>query len=457
MMSAPRAPAHRGLWFRPPEESQGIVARSHNAQFDYRAARSLAFGVVKNPAHRASPPGATFAAVVLTSMNLLNYADRYVPSAVKSLYQRDLHLTDAQTSLPLTAFVIVYIIASPIFGALSDRFARKKLIAIGVGAWSIATAAAAAATGFVSFFIARALVGIGEAAYATLSPPLLSDFYPPRKRNRVLTFFYVAIPVGAALGFSAGAAIGKSFGWRPAFLIAGVPGLLVAAVALKIKEPPRGYFDREKRESKIGWPKALVAFAKNGNFVAAVAGYAAVMFAAGAIADWFPTFLQRERGFELGEAGTIVGIITVTCGIVGTAAGSFVADKMVDKVSNPYLAFAGFTMIPATLCDSLSLLVPVKVDAVTFLAIGQLFAWSYNGPINALLVNSVASPLRARAVSLAVLVTHLFGDAVSPSIVGLISDRHRLGFAMWAAPIAMAIGTIIWLVSWRLLSETDHD
>jgi MFS family permease len=429
--------------------------------------KSLAHDAARDSAQEAAattsgpktpPPGATYAVAILTAMNLLNYADRYVPSAIKELYKRDLHLSDMQTSLPLTAFVIVYIIASPIFGALADRFSRKKLIAIGVAAWSLATASAAAATGFASFFVARAAVGIGEAAYATLAPPLLSDFYPPKRRNRVLTFFYLAIPLGAALGYTAGAWLGKSFGWRSAFLVAGVPGLLVAAAALKIKEPPRGYYDKQKREHKTSWPKALKAFGKNYNFLSAVAGYTAVMFAAGAISDWFPTFLQRERGFDLAQAGTIVGIVTVSCGIAGTAAGSFAADKLVGKVSHPYLAFSGLAMIPATLCASLTLIVPGKVAAVTFLAIGQFFAWSYNGPINALIVNSVPSPLRTRAISLSVLATHLFGDALSPTIVGFMSDRSdSLRVAMWAAPIAMAVGTAIWLVSWRLLSEADQD
>jgi MFS family permease len=390
-------------------------------------------------------------------MNLLNYADRYVPSAIKDLYKRELHLSDLQTSAPLTAFVLVYILASPVFGALADRVSRKKLIAAGVAAWSVATGCAALATGFVSFFLARAAVGIGEAAYATLSPSLLSDFYPPRKRNRVLTFFYLAIPLGAAVGYTSGAWIGKSFGWRPAFLAAGVPGLLVAGLALKIQEPPRGYFDREKRQHSGGWPQALVALSKNSNFLTATAGYAAVMFAAGAIADWFPTFLVRERGFELGTAGTIFGIVTIACGIAGTAAGSWGADKLIGKTSHPYLAFSGLAMIPATICAALTLIVPGKASAIIFLAIGQLFAWSYNGPINAMIVNSVPSPLRTRAISISVLATHLFGDAVSPTIVGSLSDHAGLSRAMWAAPVAMAIGTAIWLTSWRLLEEADHD
>jgi MFS family permease len=135
-------------------------------------------------------------------MNLLNYIDRYVPSAVKEPLKADLQLTDAQTAWPLTAFVVVYMIASPLFGSLADRFARRNVIAAGVALWSLATAAAAWAGGFWTFLLARALVGVGEAAYATLTPALLSDFYPPQRRNQVLTWFYAAIPVGAALGLA---------------------------------------------------------------------------------------------------------------------------------------------------------------------------------------------------------------------------------------------------------------
>src|ERR1044071_4425716 len=117
-------------------------------------------------------PGARFAIVVLTAMNLLNYIDRYVPSAVKDLFKKDLGFTDLQTSLPLTAFVIVYMLTSPIFGSLADRWSRKALIAAGVALWSLATAGAALATGFVSFMLARSLVGGGGAGYAPISPSL---------------------------------------------------------------------------------------------------------------------------------------------------------------------------------------------------------------------------------------------------------------------------------------------
>ena len=152
-------------------------------------------------------PGARTAVIVLTTINLLNYLDRYVPSAVKDLVKRDLHLTDAQTAFPMTSFIWVYMLASPIFSSLADKYSRPRLIAAGVLLWSLSTAAAAVTFNFWTFLLARALVGVGEAAYATLAPPLLSDYYPPSRRNRVLTTFYIAIPVGAAAGFGLGGAL----------------------------------------------------------------------------------------------------------------------------------------------------------------------------------------------------------------------------------------------------------
>src|SRR5436190_6229314 len=244
----------------------------------------------------ATPPGAAYVVIILTLMNLLNYLDRWVPSVVKDLFKSDLKLTDAQTSLPLTGFIFIYMLTSPIFGALADRWPRKVLIAAGVGLWSLATGAAALAVGFWTFLLARALVGVGEAAYATLSPALISDFYPPDRRNRILTFFYVAIPVGAALGFVLGGFLGQYLGWRAAFLICGLPGLALAGMALTMRDPGRGRYDSDATQTPPPWTKAVGLLLKNREYVLAVAGYAAVTFASGALADWFPVFLQRHHG-----------------------------------------------------------------------------------------------------------------------------------------------------------------
>lgn len=403
---------------------------------------------------RANAPGATFALVVLTAMNLLNYVDRWVPSAVKSLFKEDLQLTDAETSWPLTAFIFVYMIASPIFGALAETKNRRVLIAIGVAAWSIATAAAGLSVGFWSLMVTRALVGVGEAAYATLAPSLLADFFPPEKRNKAFTIFYVAIPVGSALGFAIGGALGAAYGWRTAFYAVGLPGLAIAAVALLMKDPVRGAFD-DAPPRQVSFPEAIRLLLKNPVYLTTVAGYTLVTFATGGIGDWFAEFLHRVRGMELEKATLAIGASAIIGGLLGTSLGGFVADRLVGVTRQPYLAVSGVFMVPATLLVCLSLFVfedPTWVIASVVAA--QVFVWAYNAPVNALLVNSVEPSLRARAFGISILCIHALGDAVSPPIIGSISDRTgSLVGALIIVPVTLALGGLIWIFGWRRLAE----
>lgn len=400
----------------------------------------------------AKPPGARFAVLVLTAMNLLNYIDRYVPSAVKPLFQKELGFSDAQTGYPLTALVIVYMLTSPIFGSLADRRSRKVLIAIGVAVWSLATAGAALATGLLSFLIARGLVGVGEAAYATISPSLISDYYPPARRNRIITIFYVAIPVGTALGFTLGGLVGNAYGWRTAFLVCGLPGLIAAGLALLIKEPPRGGFDTEPVRSAPSWPEALRVLRKTAPYVTAVAGYVAVTWAGGGMVDWFATFLARHRGIELAVADHLVGLAVVAGGLAGTLTGGLLADWLKGKTRSPYLALSSLSMIPAAGFAFLALNVhgELLIGLTVFLA--TFFMWFYNGPINTIIVNSVPAAMRARAVGLSILSIHLLGDAISPTMIGAISDRTgRLMNGMVLIPAMMLLGALIWGIGWRRL------
>jgi MFS family permease len=397
-------------------------------------------------------PGARFAIVVLTAMNLLNYIDRYVPSAVKDLFKKDLHFSDLQTSLPLTAFVIVYMLTSPLFGTLADRWSRKALIAAGVAVWSLATAGAALATGFVSFMLARSLVGVGEAAYATISPSLISDYYPAERRNRILTLFYVAIPVGAALGFTLGGIVGNAYGWRAAFLVCGLPGLLAAGLALAIREPTRGATDSAAPQpgEVPSWPEALRRLRSTAPYVIAVAGYVAVTWAGGGMADWFPTFLSRHRAMSIAEAGGLTGTATVVGGLLGTLTGGLLADRLKGRTRSPYLALSCLSMLPAAGFAVVALTAHARPVIGIAILLANFFMWFYNGPINAIIVNSVPAMMRARAVSMSILSIHLFGDAISPTMIGGISDRTgNLMNGMALIPVMMLLGGGIWGVGWR--------
>lgn len=403
---------------------------------------------------RPPQPGALFALLVLTLMNLLNYVDRWVPSAVKGLLKQDLALTDAQTSLPLSAFIVVYMFASPLFGALAEKGNRRVLIALGVASWSLATAAAALAQGFVSLLVARALVGIGEAAYATLAPAILADFFPPERRNRVFTLFYVATPVGSALGFVLGGLLGEAFGWRAAFLAVGLPGLLVAGLALLMKDPPRGAFD-DAPPKPVSWPEALRALAKNRVYVTTVAGYTLVTFATGGIADWFAEFLSRVRGMPLAQADLAIGASAVVGGLVGTMAGGAAADALGKHTRQPYLALSGLAMLPAVLLTVAALyLLQAPSAIVVGVIVAQVFLWAYNAPVNALLVNSVEPGLRARAFGLSILCIHVLGDVLSPPLIGAVSDETgSLSAALVMVPVAILLGALVWIWGWRRLPD----
>jgi MFS family permease len=404
--------------------------------------------------------GAGSALLILTALNLLNYIDRYVPSAVKELVKVDLNLTDTQTALPLTSFVWVYMLASPIFGALADRVSRPKLIAAGVLLWSLATAGAAFCTSFTSFLIARSLVGVGEAAYATLAPAMLSDLYPADRRNAILTRFYIAIPVGSALGFVLGGVVGNHYGWQAAFLVAGLPGVIAAAFAWRLPDPPRAVSAAEPAAPQPSWGSALRTLAVNRPFVTAVAGYTAVTFASGALADWYPSYLHRSLGMDVGRAGLVVGGTAVLGGIGGTIVGGLLGDRLQGRTRQPYLALSAGSMTLAVLFTAGSLLLRTEAAVIACILCAQFFMWCYNGPINAMIANATGSALRARAFALSILTIHLFGDSISPTIVGRLSDIlaaagrvEPLALALWLVPIAMATGASIWAWGWRRLPE----
>src|ERR1044071_4729352 len=180
---------------------------------------------------------------ILTGLNLLNYLDRFVLNAVRTPLAEDFGINYGDSGRTVTAFMIGYFVTSPFFGYLGDRFSRKWLIAFGIFVWSLGTLLTGFATGFAMLLLFRVLVGLGEASYATISPSLISDAFGSLKRNNALTIFYVAIPVGAALGYILGGEISGQWGWRHAFIWAGLPGLLLALVLLPFREPRRGQAD----------------------------------------------------------------------------------------------------------------------------------------------------------------------------------------------------------------------
>src|SRR2546427_4831880 len=183
---------------------------------------------------------ALFALGVVTILNFLNALARFILAAVLPRVKSEVVLTGFQLGLLANGLLVTYFVTSPLFGALGDRLSRPRLMSAGVTAWSMATAAAGFTADFVQLLIARAWVGIGEAAYSTISPALLADYFPRSQRGRAFAIFYVAIPVGAASGFLLGGALEHAFGWRVAFYAVGLPGIALALTAARLRDPIRG-------------------------------------------------------------------------------------------------------------------------------------------------------------------------------------------------------------------------
>ena len=381
---------------------------------------------------------------ILSGLNLLNYLDRQIIPTVLTPLQNEFHLTAAQLGRINTIFMVGYFVTAPFFGYLGDRMARKWLIALGIFIWSLGTVLTGFAGGFALLLFYRILVGVGEASYATISPSLISDTFPPAKRNNALTIFYVAIPVGSALGYLLGGYMEKHFGWRAAFIWAGAPGLLLALLLLPFREPQRGQTEHQA----VTKPKArdvLKLFAL-ADYQLVIWGYVAYTFALGAFAFWGPRFLIDIHKLPPDQASLFFGGVLVVSGLVGTLIGGFAATAWQKR--NP----AGYALMLG--CSTLAA-VPVVVAAFTlgnttlamsFLALGMFLLFLSTGPVNTLILETVPVNLRASAMAISIFMIHLFGDMWSAEIVGHLSDHWKnLQKAVLILPVALLVSGALWL------------
>jgi len=397
-------------------------------------------------------PLARSALAVLTLINLFNYLDRWIVAALaESMKHSELRLSDTQLGALMTGFIVVYMLAAPLFGSLGDTRSRTRLIAFGVAIWSGATALAGLARSYAALFAARAAVGIGEAAYGTISPALLADYYPRERRGRVFAIFFAAIPIGSALGYVVGGLADHYFGWRPAFFVAGVPGLLLAALALRLHDPARGGQDPDAvapvwaaRSPGAATRAAYAALLRNRAYVLTVLGYAAYTFAIGALAFWTPSFLERARGIPKAQATVQFGAIVVVTGFLGTYGGGWLGDRLLRRSRQAYLWVSGIATLAAAPLTLAALAAPAPPVYWTAIVAAELLLFASTGPINSTIVNVVSPHVRATAVALSIFTIHILGDVPSPSLVGAISDARSLGEAMLIIPVAVLIGGMIW-------------
>jgi len=263
---------------------------------------------------REPVPGAKSALVLLLAINLFNYIDRQVLSAVLPMLQLDAALFDPtdlnlnfKLGLLTSAFLVTYTLFSPLFGWLGDRGSRWPLVGIAVVVWSLASGGSGLANAYAILLLTRCLVGVGEAAYGPVAPAMLSDMYPVADRGKVMSWFYMAIPVGSALGFVVGGAVAGAFGWQAAFQVVVVPGLILGGLCFLMRDPrvhhapaAAGSPAPPPAPSYFAVVRELVGIK---SFVLCCAGMTCTTFMLGGVSNWASTYIfQREARFALTPA-----------------------------------------------------------------------------------------------------------------------------------------------------------
>lgn len=380
---------------------------------------------------------------VLTGLNILNYIDRNVLFAVQSDVKKEFLVSDAKIGVLTSAFFFTYMFAAPVVGWMGDRFPRKNIVVFGILVWSGFTFLTWFVHDYNQLLLRHAIVGIGEASYATIAPTLIADSFPPLKRGRMLSIFFLGLPVGSALGYFVGGQIAQHFhSWRAPFMAAGIPGFLLALLLWMLPEPPRG---QHEEHAPVDVRTLLKGLLRNGAFLTATLGMAAYTFAIGGMQAWIPQFLIKLRGLNMGTANTDFSYIVLINGIGATLLGGWIGDRMLKRFYGAYYSFSGIAMLlavpfmVAAIYLTGSLMFPAMFVAVFFILVGT-------GPTNAALVNSVSASIRSTALAVNVFVIHLLGDAFSPPLIGWISDKTgSLQIAFWVAFAAAGISGFILL------------
>ena len=339
-----------------------------------------------------------------------------------------------------TALFIFYMLAAPLTGWLGDRFPRKPLIIAGAVLWSLATLATVWVHGYWTFYIRQAFVGIGEATFGIFAPAVLADFYPERERNRILSIFYVAIPVGAALGYLAGGQL--SFGG--------------AGAGHSLSAPFPASSSRRSMDYGAASPSAAPATTSGPPPIAPpFSDSSATPPFSPPPSAWPPSpspwaasptgcrsFCTGMSGLSVANASLVVGGITVVDGIAGTLIGGWIAQRWL-RTNHRALYLLSFWSVALTLPCGVLLFFGPAAWAVPSLFAAEFFLFLNTGPLNAAIVNSVSAPVRATAISINLFVIHCFGDTFSPQIIGAISDHSNLSIGLGSTLIFLVISCVI--------------
>ena len=419
---------------------------------------------------------ARYTLVILFAINLLNFYDRHIFGALAEPIRKEWALSDSQIGWLATAFTLLYAIVGVPLGRLSDRWQRPKLLSWGVAAWSILTAASGMAWNYGSMFAARLGVGVGEATCAPAANSLIGDLYPAAQRARALAFFMLGLPLGNFLGTFVSGFIAAGYGWRMAFYVACIPGLFVAALALRVLDPPRGASEGSPMAGRTheGPYWSIFTILKIPTMCLIIVTGALFNFNMYALATFLPAFISRYHFLDLKLSTTIAALVFGLTGVPGLLLGGWAADRVVTFRANGRLLVGFGATLIAAICIWLAFSQrPGHVASfVMLMAMGCMIAYAYYASVYATIQDIVPPSLRGTAMAFYFLAMYLLGGSFGPVLTGKLSDYFArsamaaagagalnehlravgLHNAMYAIPVCSALLAVVLLLATRTVS-----
>jgi len=383
---------------------------------------------------------------------MFDYVDRTVVTSLFPFLKADWNLTDTQCGLLVSAVYWSIVALTLPVSILIDRWSRKKTIGLMAVLWSIATALCAFTKSFTHLFSARTLIGVGEAGYAPGGTAMIAGLYPQEKRSWMIGMWNASILLGSAIGVGLGGIIATHWGWRHAFGLVALPGLIVALLFFFVKDyktvklkkkkdiPDQGI----KTEVALSTKELIREFTSKPSLIFSYFGMAGVVFTTTSLITWLPTYFYRVQGLPEGQAGLKSSSIMILA-LIGAPLGGYLADKWRKRKMNARLLFPGITSFISAVFLFLAFVVfPGKMQYAFLLALGVLIT-AYIAASSAVTQDVVHAGMRAMSYAIAVVVQNLLGASLAPIVIGAVSDATNIQTAMSVLPVALLGASLMFL------------
>ena len=388
---------------------------------------------------------------LLFLLYLFDYADRTVVTSMFTSIERDWGITHTQSGLLVSAVYWAIVILTFPVSLLVDRWSRTKTIGIMAILWSVATALCALTGNFAQLFMARLLIGVGEAGYAPGGSAMISGLYPEEKRAKMLGIWNASIPLGTAVGVLMGGFIAQHYGWQNAFGIVALPGLAVAILFLFVKDYKTvqlSFIDTERNKVKMERADIVKEFFTRPSVIYTYFGIAAVVFVTTSMITWLPKYFQDVRELSQAKAGTLSSSVMVLA-LIGAPLGGYLTDRWRKKQIRARLLFPALsTLMTAVLLFAALYLFEGTAQYITLLLFGISIMLFIAGAAS--VTQDVIHPgLRATSYAIAVVVQNLLGASTAPVILGRVYDLTNIQTAFALLPFVLLLGSLLFYLGSR--------